>query len=367
MTMTDEKAKQVAKTIGLVQKEFGASSIMQLGANSRLNVETFSSGSLSLDYALGGGIPKGRIIEIYGPESSGKTTLALHMIAEIQKNGGVAAFIDAEHALDPEYAKNIGVDVEDLYVSQPDCGEQALGIADAILENGGFDLIVIDSVAALVPKKEVEGEIGDANVGLHARLMSQSLRIMTPKISKANCSVVFINQIREKVGVMYGNPETTTGGRALKFYSSVRLDVRKVETLKKGDEAHANHVKVKVVKNKIAPPFRTAEFDITFGEGISRKSEVAKLAVDMGVVEKSGSWFTYRDLRTHGLEPIKEAITDDPALMEQMISDIKAAMNGQEVIEEVATPSVLEADFPVPEQVSCYGDSVEDEGNEPEE
>lgn len=356
MAMTETKAKQVAATISAVQKEYGTTSIVQLGSNSHLNVETFPSGSLSLDFALGGGIPKGRIIEIYGPESSGKTTLALHMIAEVQKLGGVAAFIDAEHALDPEYAKNIGVDVDDLYVSQPDCGEQALGIADAILEHGGFDLIVIDSVAALVPRKEIEGEIGDANVGLHARLMSQSLRILTPKVSKSNCSIVFINQIREKVGVMYGNPETTTGGRALKFYASVRLDVRKVETLKKGDEALANHVKVKVVKNKIAPPFRSAEFDITFGEGISRKSEVAKLAVDAGVIEKHGAWFTYKDLKVQGLDSVKEELSNDPTLMEEVISDIKAVLSGQEIVEEVAEPVPVPISAPEISSPAYYGE-----------
>lgn len=355
MAVVETKTKQVTDTISKIQKAYGTTSIVQLGSNSRLNVETFPSGSLSLDFALGGGVPKGRIVEVYGPESSGKTTLTLHMIAEVQKQGGVCAFIDAEHALDPEYAKNIGVDVDALWVCQPDNGEQALGIAKLILENGGFDLIVIDSVAALVPQREIDGEIGDANVGLHARLMSQSLRILTSKISKANCTVVFINQIREKVGVMYGNPEVTTGGRALKFYASVRLDVRKVETLKKGEESFANHIKVKVVKNKIAPPFRTAEFDINFGEGISRKSEVAKLAVDMGIIDKKGGWFTYGDLKVHGLDSVKEALDDDPELMAQMIEEIRAVLSGQEIVEEVVSEETKEM-YGVP----AYGD-IEDE------
>lgn len=336
--MNEEKAKLVASTISKVQKEFGNNSIVQLGADTKMNIERFPSGSLALDHALGGGVPKGRIIEVFGPESSGKTTLTLHMIAEIQKQGGVAAFIDAEHALDPEYARNIGVDTNDLYVAQPDNGEQALSIVSAILDGGGFDLVVIDSVAALVPKAELEGDIGDARIGLHARLMSQSLRMLTGKVSKSGCTLVFINQIREKVGVMYGNPETTTGGRALKFYASVRLDVRKVETLKDGGEATANHVKVRVVKNKVAPPFRTAEFDITFGEGISRKSEVANIAVELGIIDKRGAWFSYKDIKVQGLDSIKKMIDEDEAFMDELVTAITNRMNGVEEEEVYAEP-----------------------------
>lgn len=358
--ITAEKSKKVQDTINKVQKAFGASSILQLGANAHLNVETFSSGSLSLDFALGGGVPKGRIIEIYGPESSGKTTVALHMVAEVQKEGGVCAFIDAEHALDPIYARAIGVDVDNLYVVQPDCGEQGLGIAELILENGGFDLIVVDSVAALVPKKELEGEIGDANVGLHARLMSQALRKLTPRVSKSNCSMVFINQIREKVGVMYGNPETTTGGRALKFFASVRLDVRRVETIKKGEEALANHVKVKVVKNKIAPPFKIAEFDIVFGEGISKKSEIAQLAVDMDIIQKKGGWYYYEEMKAHGIEEVKTLLNEDPDFMEEIVSAIKLKLNSQDVFEEVVPEDEFEEDsFEEPKKV-MYAADVEE-------
>lgn len=327
--MNDVKRKEVNETVEKVQKQFGRNSIFQLGDEMHLDIATFSSGSLALDYALGGGIPKGRIVEIYGPESSGKTTLALHMIAEVQKEGGAAAFIDAEHALDPVYAKNIGVNLDDLFIAQPDNGEQAMNMIAAILDNGGFDLIVTDSVAALVPKAEIDGDIGEAHVGLHARLMSQSLRTLNPRAAKSGCTLLFINQIREKVGVMYGNPETTTGGRALKFYASVRLDVRKVETVKEGGEATANHVRVKVAKNKIAPPFRIAEFDITFGEGISRKSEVAKLAVDLGIIIKKGGWYYYGDdMKAHGLEEVKGMFEADPAFMNEIVGAIKAALAG---------------------------------------
>ena len=327
--MNEAKKKEVNETVEKVQKQFGRTSIFQLGEEMHLDIETFSSGSLALDYALGGGIPKGRIVEIYGPESSGKTTLALHMIAEVQKEGGAAAFIDAEHALDPVYAKNIGVDLDDLFIAQPDYGEQAMNMIGAILDNGGFDLIVVDSVAALVPKAEIDGDIGEAHVGLHARLMSQSLRTLNPRAAKSGCTLLFINQIREKVGVMYGNPETTTGGRALKFYASVRLDVRKVETLKEGGEATANHIRVKVAKNKIAPPFRIAEFDITFGEGISRKSEVAKLAVDLGIIIKKGAWYYYgEDMKAHGLEEVKAMFDSDPSFMDEIVGRIRDALAG---------------------------------------
>ena len=321
--MTEEKLKVVKSAMNEVSKMYGQESIMLLGDNMTMDVEKFSSGSLSLDYALGGGIPKGRIIEIYGPESSGKTTIALHMIAEIQKDGGAAAFIDAEHALDPEYAKNIGVKTEEVAICQPDCGEQALGIAEKLVNSGAFDLIVIDSVAALVPKAELEGEMGAANIGLQARLMSQALRKLTGPANKNKCTIVFINQLRDKVGVMYGNPETTSGGRALKFYASVRLDVRKTETVKTGQEAVANHVKVRVVKNKIAPPLKVAEFNIAFGEGIVKKTEIAELAKDMGIVVRSGPMYAYKDIKVKGMDAFKSLLDSDSELMEEIVSEIK--------------------------------------------
>ena len=299
---------------------------MKLGDNSaNMNVETVSTGSLSLDIALGlGGLPKGRIIEVYGPESSGKTTVALHCVAEVQKRGGIAGFIDAEHALDPVYARNIGVDIDNLYISQPDCGEQALEITETMVRSGAVDIVVVDSVAALVPKAEIDGDMGDSHVGLQARLMSQALRKLTAVISKSNCIVIFINQLREKVGVMFGNPETTTGGRALKFYSSVRLDVRRTESLKQGGEIVGNHVRVKVVKNKIAPPFREAEFDIMFGQGISREGDVLDLAVNAGIVNKSGAWYAYEgDKIGQGRENAKTYIHENPAFFDMLEAKVR--------------------------------------------
>ena len=322
----EDKLKALDAAIAQIEKQYGKGSVMKLGDNSaNMNVETVPTGSLSLDIALGlGGLPKGRIIEVYGPESSGKTTVALHCVAEVQKRGGIAGFIDAEHALDPVYARNIGVDIDNLYISQPDCGEQALEITETMVRSGAVDIVVVDSVAALVPKAEIDGDMGDSHVGLQARLMSQALRKLTAVISKSNCIVIFINQLREKVGVMFGNPETTTGGRALKFYSSVRLDVRRTESLKQGGERVGNHVRVKVVKNKIAPPFREAEFDIMFGQGISREGDVLDLAVNAGIVNKSGAWYAYEgDKIGQGRENAKTYIHENPAFFDMLEAKVR--------------------------------------------
>ena len=322
----DDKLKALDAAITQIEKSYGKGSVMKLGdSRANMNIETIPTGSLSLDIALGlGGVPKGRVVEIYGPESSGKTTVALHMVAEVQKRGGIAGFIDAEHALDPVYAKNIGVDIDNLYISQPDNGEQALEITETMVRSGAVDIVIVDSVAALVPKAEIDGDMGDSHVGLQARLMSQALRKLTAVISKTNCVVIFINQLREKVGVMFGNPETTTGGRALKFYSSVRLDVRRTESLKQGGEVVGNHVRVKVVKNKIAPPFKEAEFDIMFGKGISKEGDIIDLAVNANIVEKSGSWYAYNGAKIgQGRENAKVYLMQNPLICEEIENKVR--------------------------------------------
>ncbi|MBP3888172.1 MAG: recombinase RecA [Cellulosilyticum sp.] len=323
--MNEESKKALDAAISQIQKQFGKGSIMKLGEATDTNVHTFPTGSLSLDIALGvGGIPKGRIVEIYGPESSGKTTVTLHMIAEVQKQGGIAAFIDAEHALDPSYARKLGVNIDELYISQPDNGEQALEIAETMVRSGAIDIVVIDSVAALVPRAEIEGDMGDSHMGLQARLMSQALRKLTGVINKSKCTVIFINQLRDKVGVMFGSPETTTGGKALKFYASVRMDVRKIETLKQSNEFIGSRTRVKIVKNKVAPPFQQAEFDIMYGEGISKEGDVLDLAANIDIVNKSGAWYSYGDLRLgQGRENAKQYIKEHPELMLEIENKVR--------------------------------------------
>lgn len=326
MGQQEDRLKALDAAIGKIEKDFGKGAIMKLGESGvNMNVETIPTGSLSLDIALGlGGIPKGRIVEVYGPESSGKTTVALHMVAEVQKIGGIAGFIDAEHALDPAYAKNIGVDIDNLYISQPDNGEQALEITETMVRSGAVDIIIVDSVAALVPKAEIDGDMGDSHVGLQARLMSQALRKLTAVISKSNCIVIFINQLREKVGVMFGSPETTTGGRALKFYSSIRLDVRRIEALKQSGEVVGNRTRIKVVKNKIAPPFKEAEFDIMFGQGISKEGDVLDLAANLGIVNKSGAWYAYNDAKIgQGRENAKTYLKENQDILAEIEQKVR--------------------------------------------
>ncbi|MBR4959060.1 MAG: recombinase RecA [Phascolarctobacterium sp.] len=341
--MDTEKTRALDAALRQIERDFGKGSIMRLGeASAKMNIEVIPTGALSLDIALGvGGIPRGRVIEIYGPESSGKTTVALHMIAEAQKMGGYAAFIDAEHALDPEYARKLGVDVDNLLISQPDNGEQALEICDALVRSGAIDIIVIDSVAALVPRAEIEGEMGDSHVGLQARLMSQALRKLTGLIAKSKCATVFINQIREKVGVMFGNPETTTGGRALKFYSTIRIDVRRVDTLKNGNDMIGSRTRVKIVKNKIAPPFKQAEFDIMYGEGISHEGCLVDLGAEYEIINKSGAWYSYGDVRLgQGKEKVKDFLRENPELAKEIETKIrnvtvaKSAIDGDEVLND---------------------------------
>ena len=333
----ENKRKALESALSQIEKAYGKGSVMKLGDNMHLNVETVPSGSLGLDLALGvGGVPKGRVVEVYGPESGGKTTVALHMVAEVQKRGGIAGFIDAEHALDPVYAKKIGVDIDNLYISQPDTGEQALEITETMVRSGAVDIVIVDSVAALVPKAEIEGEMGDSHVGLQARLMSQALRKLTAIIGKTNCTVIFINQLREKVGVMFGNPETTTGGRALKYYSSIRLEVRRGEQIKKDGEAIGNRTKIKVVKNKVAPPFKSTQVDIIYGKGISRDGEVLDLAVEKDIVEKSGAWYAYKDAKIgQGRENAKLFLKEHPDLMEEVEQKVREKYAQKEGVDQV--------------------------------
>ena len=325
MSIEQEKLNALNQALGKIEKEFGKGSVMKLGEATSMAIDVISTGSIGLDIAVGiGGLPKGRIIEVYGPESSGKTTVALHTVAEAQKQGGIAAFIDAEHALDPVYAKALGVDIDNLIISQPDTGEQALEIAEALIRSGAIDIIVVDSVAALVPRAEIEGDMGDSHVGLQARLMSQALRKLTGSIKKSNCVAIFINKLREKVGIMFGNPETTTGGRALKFYSSVRLDVRKIDTIKQGDKVLGSRTRVKVVKNKVAPPFKQAEFDIMYGEGISKVGDLLDIASDIDIVKKSGAWYSYNDTKLgQGRENVKKFLQDNPDLIKEIDEKVR--------------------------------------------
>ena len=340
MIKDDDKKKALDAALAQIEKQYGKGSVMKLGDSSaNMNIEVIPTGSLSLDIALGlGGVPRVRIIEVFGPESSGKTTVALHIVAEIQKRGGIAGFIDAEHALDPVYAKNIGVNIDDLYISQPDCGEQALEITETMVRSGAVDVIIVDSVAALVPKAEIDGEMGDSHMGLHARLMSQALRKLTAVVSKTNCVVIFINQLREKVGVVFGNPEVTTGGRALKFYASVRMDVRRIDTLKMGGEIVGNRTRVKVVKNKVAPPFKEAEFDIMFGKGISREGDILDLAVANDIVDKSGAWYAYMgDKIGQGRENAKAFLAENPAICAEIDEKIREKLGLVETEDEAGT------------------------------
>ena len=349
-----EKMKALDAALTQIEKAYGKGSVMKLGdSGANMNIETVPTGSLSLDLALGlGGIPKGRVVEIYGPESSGKTTVALHMVAEVQKRGGIAGFIDAEHALDPVYARNIGVDIDNLYISQPDNGEQALEITETMVRSGAVDIVIVDSVAALVPKAEIDGDMGESHMGLQARLMSQALRKLTGIMSKSNCTVIFINQIREKIGVMFGNPETTTGGRALKFYASVRMDVRRTDSLKQNGEVVGNHVRVKVVKNKIAPPFKEAEFDIMFGQGISKEGDILDLGVKLDIVEKSGAWYAYDGTKIgQGRENAKIYLKDNPAVCLEIENKVREhyGLQPTEAVEVQAAASEIAADAEVNE------------------
>ena len=360
----EEKLKALEAAISKIEKDYGKGSVMKLGESAKnMNVEAVPTGCLSLDLALGvGGVPKGRIIEVYGPESSGKTTVALHIVAEVQKNGGIAGFIDAEHALDPVYAKHIGVDIDNLYISQPDNGEQALEITETMVRSGAVDIVIVDSVAALVPKSEIDGDMGDSHVGLQARLMSQALRKLTAVVSKTNCIVLFINQLREKVGVMFGNPETTTGGRALKFYSSVRLDVRRVETLKQAGEFIGNRTKVKVVKNKVAPPFKEAEFDIMFGQGISREGDILDLAVDFNIINKSGAWFAYNNAKIgQGRENAKQYLREHDEVCQEVAQKVRAEVLEKDQLEQEAEESLetLKKKEESAESAKKKGDSAE--------
>lgn len=352
--MVNDRQKAIEAAMSQIEKQFGKGSVMRLGDHSHMNIEAIPTGSMILDIALGvGGIPKGRIIEIYGPESSGKTTVCLHVIAEAQKQGGVAAFIDAEHALDPVYAKKLGVDINNLLVSQPDFGEQALEIAEALVRSGAVDIIVVDSVAALVPKVEIDGEMGDSHVGLQARLMSQALRKLAGIVSKSNCIVMFTNQLREKVGVMYGNPETTTGGRALKFYASVRMDIRRIDSIKNGSEIVGNRTRIKVVKNKVAPPFKEAEFDIIYGEGISREGGILDVAVLNNIIVKSGSWFSYNDNRIgQGRENAKLFLRNNPSILDEIEAKIRSIYFSDKV-------SALDEDIP-----EIYIDDLDDDDSD---
>lgn len=360
----EDKLKALDAAISQIEKQYGKGSVMKLGDESnRMNVETVPTGALSLDIALGlGGLPKGRIIEIYGPESSGKTTVALHAVAEVQKRGGIAGFIDAEHALDPAYAKNIGVDIDNLYISQPDNGEQALEITETMVRSGAVDIVIVDSVAALVPKAEIDGDMGDSHVGLQARLMSQALRKLTAAINRSNCIVIFINQLREKVGVMFGNPETTTGGRALKFYSSVRLDVRRIESLKQGGEIVGNRTRIKVVKNKVAPPFKEAEFDIMFGEGISKEGDILDLASELGIVNKSGAWYAYNgDKIGQGRENAKQYLKDNPLICEEIEAKVREMLkvDGTEESEEAKENETEAQSIKAAEAIAKKAEAIE--------